>query len=280
MPSVIRRSFPMKVEIEERDGLPPVLVGHAAVFNTLSRNLGGYREVIKPGAFQRAISGGQDVVALFNHSENYPLGRTSAGTLSLREDSQGLAVTIFPPDTQYARDLMVSMKRGDVVDMSFAFKPVTSKRSSDAEGAIIERHDVDLFDISPVVFPAYPGTDIAVRAMLRSLDLASVSDIADRLDSGGAVDQSDVAALEDAAAQIQELLDTLNGQLDSSPVVDDATDDSNTDDGSGDVSQNAHKTQTNTATKTQAGSVAADKDGQAQARKRSYLRKRIQLAEL
>lgn len=212
MDKIIRRSFPVTIEVEERDGMAPVLVGHASVFNVTSRNLGGFREIIKPGAFTRAISEGQDVVALFNHNENFPLGRTSAGTLSLSEDQVGLAVRISPPDTTYARDLMTSMRRGDVRDMSFAFKPVKSTRSSDADGPIVERHDVDLYDVSPVVFPAYPHTDIAVRRLLelRGIDLSAVMDVSDKFDAGETIDDTDVAALLEGIAAINDLISEIS----------------------------------------------------------------------
>jgi len=201
---IVRRSFPVEIEIEERDGMPPMLIGHAAVFNVTSRNLGGYREIIKPGAFQRAINGSQDVVALFNHNENFPLGRSSAGTLTLREDEKGLAVSINPPDTTYARDLMVSMKRGDVRDMSFAFKPVTSKRTGDEIGAIIERHDVDLFDVSPVVFPAYPQTDISVRSMLMDagIDFDGLSALIQKRSEGLPLEAEDRALVESSISTL------------------------------------------------------------------------------
>ena len=154
--------------IEQRgeNGTDPVIVGHAAVFNQLSPNLGGFREKIAPGAFAEAITQ-DDVRALFNHDANYILGRNKAGTLSLKEDATGLAVEIMPPDTTFARDLMVSMKRGDITQMSFAFgvKPDGQDWGEDADGTIIRTlKNLRLYDVSPVVYPAYPQTDVAVRA--------------------------------------------------------------------------------------------------------------------
>lgn len=156
------------LEIEERgEGKKPVIRGHAAVFNQLSEDLGGFREQIAAGAFSEAIQK-DDVRALLNHDANYVLGRNGAGTLRMTEDAHGLAVEIDPPDTQWARDLLVTMKRGDISQMSFGFsvRPNGQDWAKDDEGRYIRTlKRLRLFDVSPVTFPAYPQTDVAVRSM-------------------------------------------------------------------------------------------------------------------
>jgi len=146
-----------------------MLVGYAARFDVVA-DIGPpgtpfFREVIRRGAFSRALAEKQDVRALFNHGEEpLPLGRTSAGTLRLSEDNVGLRFELDVPDTTFARDLLVSIQRGDVSDMSFAFRPVREVWDDSSNPPLRELLDVDLFDISPVVFPAYQGTSVGVRS--------------------------------------------------------------------------------------------------------------------
>jgi hypothetical protein len=167
MTEVERRNFAAEeLKIEQRDGKPARLVGHAAVFNQLSEDLGGFREQIAPGAFAEAIES-DDVRALFNHDPNFVLGRNMAKTLKLAEDARGLAIEIDLPDTQSVRDLVVApIARGDVTQMSFGFsvRPNGQNWAQDDDGQTIRTLTrVRLFDVSPVTFPAYPQTDIAAR---------------------------------------------------------------------------------------------------------------------
>jgi len=114
-----RRFFTSPVEVRAKDDGAKTILGHAAVFDKLSDNLGGFREKIAPGAFDGVM--GDDVRALFNHDPNLILGRTASGTARISVDDEGLVYEIDPPDTQLGRDLLVSMERGDVTQSSFAF---------------------------------------------------------------------------------------------------------------------------------------------------------------
>lgn len=159
-----RRAFATALRIERRaEGETRTIAGHAAVFNQLSEELWGFREVVAPGAFRKTL--GADVRALWNHDPNHVLGRSKSGTLRLREDEVGLAIEIDPPDTAMARDLVTLIERGDVSQMSFGFRTVTdSWRMLDGE-PVRTLEEVELFDVSPVTFPAYPETDVAVRSL-------------------------------------------------------------------------------------------------------------------
>ena len=149
--------------IEGENGLRKIS-GYAAVFEKLSEDLGYFREKIQPGAFKNTIKA-DDIRALWNHDSNYILGRNRSGTLSLSEDDHGLKIEIDPPDAQWARDLMTSIERGDVDQMSFGFRTITdSWQLVDGED-IRTLIEVKLFDVSPVTFPAYPDTEVGLRSL-------------------------------------------------------------------------------------------------------------------
>lgn len=148
------------VDVENR-----TIEGYAAVFNQWSEDLGGFREMILPGAFSNVLN--DDVRALINHDANLVLGRTRSGTLVLTEDEVGLRIKITLPNTQYARDLVEAMQRGDVDQMSFGFA-VETDRWYEQDGQM-KREIVKvarLYDVSVVTFPAYPQTIAHARDVL------------------------------------------------------------------------------------------------------------------
>lgn len=178
-----RRFFSVR---ELRAGLSgdnkPTIEGYAAVFNQQSDDLGGFIEVIEPGFFDDVLE--QDVRALWNHDDDSVLGRTKAGTLELKQDETGLYQITYPPvvppdAATWAQDAMISIRRGDVDQMSFAFI-VKSTGSGDAvDGDEWQRLDGktirflkaggcrELLDVSPVTYPAYPQTNVSVSTRSR-----------------------------------------------------------------------------------------------------------------
>jgi HK97 family phage prohead protease len=146
------------------------IIGYAAVFNALSENLGGWKEIILPGAFSNALEA--DVRALINHDPSMILGRTTSKTLTLAEDDIGLRYEIVPPKVRYAEDLIVSLERGDVDQSSFSFRAIEEswRNPTDEEPYPVRvLHEVELYDVSPVTFPAYPTTSAQVRDMAQRL---------------------------------------------------------------------------------------------------------------
>jgi len=151
----------------KKDGDEPVRIeGYAAVFNKDSEDM-GFIERLAPGAFKNALKT-SDVRALFNHDSNIILGRTSAGTLELKEDKKGLLMTVTPPDTQLIRDMVLSpIERGDITQQSFGFTVKADEwRDIDKDTPVRTITEVkELFDVSPVTFPAYPDTTVALRSL-------------------------------------------------------------------------------------------------------------------
>lgn len=177
--NIERRIFTTKAKIERRSDGPEgsadavYIAGHAAVFDMNSEDLGGFIERIAPGAFDEVLN--NDVRCLFNHDPNLILGRTLSGTLSISTDQTGLSYECKLPDTQAARDLVVSMERGDVNQSSFAFEVTEDSWEEQADGTFLRTilKTKRLHDVSPVTYPAYPDatTGISQRAMNKFKEL-------------------------------------------------------------------------------------------------------------
>lgn len=124
----------------------------------------GAVERVMPGAFDNHLASNPDVVALFNHDVNYPLGRTGNKTLKLRADEEGLHYEIEPNDTTYTQDLLKAIQRGDVSGSSFAFLPTKVRWARDGDLEVRELHEVRLFDVSPVTVAAYSSASVGLRS--------------------------------------------------------------------------------------------------------------------
>lgn len=172
-----------EVRAEKSDDGTVKIRGYAAVFNTLSSDLGGFRERLHPTAFDAVLRKNPDVRGLFNHDPNYLLGRTRSGTLRLYADEKGLGYTIDPPKSR--TDVLEALERGDVSGSSFAFTIARDGEEwVEENGKLIRevRKVAGLFDVGPVVYPAYPDT----TAARRSLTEATIRRIAD--DTGYSMD--------------------------------------------------------------------------------------------
>lgn len=140
------------------------LSGHAAVFDSVTNIGGWFDEVIRPGAFSRAIESGQDVALLFNHDPNTVMARTTNGTLTLREDEVGLwfEAELDPRDPD-AQRVVAKVERGNVSQGSFAFDVVSETWHQREPRALRELTDLNLYDVSPVTYPAYSDTEVFAR---------------------------------------------------------------------------------------------------------------------
>lgn len=167
-----RRYYPIsELRVDQGEGGAPVIEWYAAVFDSLSEDLGGFRERIGRRAFSKTLQE-HDIRGLFNHDPNYVLGRNKAGTLALHVDTRGLQAKATPPDTQWARDLIMSIERGDVSGGSFGFQIIRDRVLEEDDLLVREVLEVRLFDVSIVTYPAYPATEgVALRSVLRDLDI-------------------------------------------------------------------------------------------------------------
>jgi len=150
-------------ELRSVESETPALEGYAALFDTLSEELWGFRERIAKGAFAKTIKA-DDIRFLFNHNADHVLGRNRAKTLSLNEDDQGLKFRVDLPGTQFAGDLAESVKRGDIDQCSFGFYVVTDNWKKENGVIVRTLEEVELFDVSLVTYPAYKDTTASVRS--------------------------------------------------------------------------------------------------------------------
>lgn len=143
------------------------LTGFAIVFNSLSVDLGGFRERIAPAAVDRTLRTGQNVDALLDHRRETTtiLGSTDSGLLQLKKESKGLRAVVAPPDTQAARDAITVIKAGLVKGMSFAFRVMPDGDEWDEEDGELIRtvRDMAFSEVSFVVNPAYEATSVSAR---------------------------------------------------------------------------------------------------------------------
>ncbi len=171
-----------KVERGEGDDAPARIAGYASVFydaddpGTEFEIWPGAVERIMPGTFTRALAEKDDVMGLFNHSGDKVLGRTESGTMRLKQDKVGLFYEIDPPDTPTAAEVIQLVERGDVDGSSFAFIVTDDEWRTEEEVEIREISGVRLFDVGPVVWPAYKASTTGLRGLVDCTEARSSHD--------------------------------------------------------------------------------------------------------
>jgi HK97 family phage prohead protease len=198
MPSKVERRYLLQ-EFRVTDGDKPAIQGYAAVFDSPSEDLGWFTESLDPHAFDAVMGSNPDCRALWNHNPDVVLGRTTSGTLKLSIDARGLAYEIDPPDTQAARDLMVSLKRKDVTGSSFGFIVKRDQWTDEPDGSATRRilEIEELLDISPVTYPAYVSTSSSASRIPASCP----AEIRSRLEARKAAVEPDATLCECECAQ-------------------------------------------------------------------------------
>lgn len=158
-----------------QDGEGNNLIGYASVFDSPSEPM-PFVEYVRKGAFAKTLNDGADVRLLIDH-EGVPLARTKSGTLMLEEDDRGLRVeaSLDPMNPDAAR-VISAMKRGDISQMSFAFRTIKDNWNSDR--SVRELKEVQLYDVSVVTFPAYEETVAEIRSGQAAQEVATITPIA------------------------------------------------------------------------------------------------------
>jgi HK97 family phage prohead protease len=159
-----------------------VLTGYAVRFNSPSIDLGGFTEICSPGMFTRTLRESPDVCMLRDHVSSQLLGRTTSGTLTLTQDSKGLAFSVTMPKTAIAEDTVENVRNGNLSSCSFGFNVPSGgdKWTTAADGAALRTLlDVNLAEVSITSFAAYPATSVSLRSAppeIRSLITRSNED--------------------------------------------------------------------------------------------------------
>ena len=139
------------------------LGGYAAVFMSLSDDLGGFVEQIDPRAFDASLADqANDICSLWNHNMDFPLARRSAGSLRLSADATGLKVEIDVGNSSYGNDLLANVREKTVGKMSFGFECLRD-RIERGPRLIRTLLECRLVEVSPVTIPAYRATSIGER---------------------------------------------------------------------------------------------------------------------
>ena len=158
-------------------GTSLIFEGHAAVFDSWSEDLGGFREKINRGAFRKVLRNGDDVRFLFNHNEDLIMARSTVkdgpGSLRLSEDSTGLAVEAHLVPTSTARDLRELTRTGVVSGMSYHFS-MRDGGEDDWNDDYTERSIVQfggIYDVGPVTYPAYQAAGGSMRSLVCGIEV-------------------------------------------------------------------------------------------------------------
>lgn len=204
---------------KSRDGQSMTVAGHAAVFDRVSHDLGGFREKIDRSAFDAVLDTNPDVHFLWDHDTRYVLARTHNKTLDLRIDPLGLHYWARVAPTSYAKDLEILMERKDIDQASFAFTVEEDDWAMDDEDYPMRtiKRVGQLFDVTVTAKGAYPQTDSSLRSLLqeaiaqgrlpdlsvgRALDLAAPEEVAEIEDDSPNFDpfEAEVAEIEETLA--------------------------------------------------------------------------------
>lgn len=223
-----RRTVTAPVELRDLGDGNWQIAGYGYVYNSWSEDLGGFREMIMPGAGDEVMANNPDIRGLFNHDPNLVLGRTAAGTMKVELDSIGSRYVINPPDTSYARDLRSLLQRGDVNQSSFAFRVgaggSTWEEDPESDGLLRRITKFSgMYDHSPVTYPAYSATTSGIASVRMDVPstnlLAQMIALGTNFIQGESSDEDDVSAMESIILNLTDLLGKEATEEASAPTI-------------------------------------------------------------
>ena len=146
-----------------------IVEGYALLFNTESRDLGGFTEIISKEAITQDLIDKADVICWLNHNEDRGIlarSKEGKGSLLLEIDQIGLKYSFETPNTALGEELLENLRRGDITESSFSFVVSTEKWEKRSSGKYLRRITgfKDIYDVSPVYKPAYEGTKVTCRS--------------------------------------------------------------------------------------------------------------------
>jgi HK97 family phage prohead protease len=159
----------------EGENMPKEIGGIAAVINSVT-DLGYFEEVIERGAFDNALNKEYDIRCLFNHEAELILGRTKANTCNVFVNADGNLEYTWVPDYENPTHMSVvrSIMRGDITQSSFAFTIKEQRWSESTKYGSMGKRTItiieDLYDVSPVTYPAYADTEADARSIVALRD--------------------------------------------------------------------------------------------------------------
>lgn len=140
-----------------------ILTGYGIVYNSPSCDLGGFTEVVSPGAVTESLRQNPNLLFLRDHDNSILLGRAPK-TLTLTDDSIGLRFACTLPKTSQAADVAELVERGDLPGCSFAFRNITDSWEKKPNGQLVRTlKKISVSELSVVSVPAYPATDVSLR---------------------------------------------------------------------------------------------------------------------
>ena len=191
--------------------------GYAIVFNSLSNDLGGFREIIEQGAITDELIKNSDILCLMNHDiKKGVLARSyqGRGSLKLDIDEHGLHYSFEAPKTALGDEVLEGIRRGDITKCSFAFVCGEDNWTKDENGEYIRhvKKIKNLYDVSLVYHPAYEETE--VKADTRGLDELKAQEEANNIVKENS--ESDMNDKQELISQLQDILEKL--KTDEKPV--------------------------------------------------------------